>query len=224
MNNNKKQNKPEQSHSVRVPIGGDSSGRIHSAEFIISNTEWKKCPETNLPEYAFIGRSNVGKSSLINMLANRKDLAKTSSKPGKTLLINHFLINEQWYLVDLPGYGYATASKSMREKLKKIIESYILFRAQLTNLFVLIDSRHESQKIDLEFMQWLGESEIPFSIIFTKKDKLSHAKFTENIENYKKKLSEEWEELPPMFYTSSEKREGKEELLNYIDKINESLR
>lgn len=196
---------------------------IKSAEFIISNTEWKKCPETNLPEYAFIGRSNVGKSSLINMLTNRKDLAKTSSKPGKTLLINHFLINTEWYLVDLPGYGYATASKSMREKLKKIIESYILFRRQLTNLFVLIDCRHEPQKIDLEFMQWLGESGIPFSIIFTKKDKLSNTKFSENVEAYKKKLSEEWEEFPPMFYTSSEKREGKEELLNYINEINVSL-
>lgn len=196
---------------------------IKSAEFIISNTDYRKCPETKLPEYAFIGRSNVGKSSLINMLTNRKDLAKTSSKPGKTLLINHFLINDEWYLVDLPGYGYATASKTMREKLKKIIESYILFREQLTNLFVLIDSRHEPQKIDLDFMQWLGENGIPFSIIFTKKDKLSARQFTENIDSYKKKLSEDWEELPPIFYTSSEKRIGKEELLEYIDGINKSL-
>ena len=196
---------------------------IKTAEFIISNTDWKKCPDSKLPEYAFIGRSNVGKSSLINMLTNRKDLAKTSSKPGKTLLINHFLINSEWYLVDLPGYGYATASKSMREKLKKIIDSYILFREQLTNLFVLIDCRHEPQKIDLEFLQWMGENGIPFSIVFTKKDKLTNAKFSENIESYKKKLSEEWEELPPMFFTSAEKREGKEILLDYIDEINKSL-
>jgi GTP-binding protein len=195
---------------------------IKTAEFIISNTDWRKCPETTLPEYAFIGRSNVGKSSLINMLTNRKDLAKTSSKPGKTLLINHFLIDGKWYLVDLPGYGYATASKSMREKLKKIIESYILFRAQLTNLFVLLDCRHEPQKIDLEFMQWLGESNVPFSIVFTKKDKLSASKFAENIEKYKVQLSETWEELPPIFYTSSEKKVGKEELLNYIDEINKN--
>ncbi len=196
---------------------------IKSAEFIMSNTDYRKCPSDNLPEYAFIGRSNVGKSSLINMLTNRKDLAKTSSKPGKTLLINHFLIDQSWYLVDLPGYGYATASKSMREKLKKIIESYILFREQLTNLFVLVDSRHEPQKIDVEFMEWLGESGIPFSIVFTKKDKLSNSKFAENIASYKQQLSEQWEELPPMFYTSSEKKEGKEELLSYIDTINHSL-
>lgn len=197
---------------------------IKTADFVISNTDWRKCPETNLPEYAFIGRSNVGKSSLINMLTNRRDLAKTSSKPGKTLLINHFLINEEWYLVDLPGYGYATASKTMREKLKKIIESYILFRAQLTNLFVLIDCRHEPQKIDMDFMQWLGENGVPFSIVFTKKDKLSSAKFLENIEKYKQKLEENWEELPPIFFTSSEKRQGKDELLNYVDEINVSLK
>ena len=196
---------------------------IKTAEFIISNTEWQKCPETTLPEYAFIGRSNVGKSSLINMLTNRHGLAKTSSKPGKTLLINHFLIDKTWYLVDLPGYGYATASKTMREKLKRIIESYILFRAQLTNLFVLIDCRHEPQKIDLEFMQWLGESGIPFSIVFTKKDKLSTAKFAENIAKYKAQLSETWEELPPIFYTSAEKKEGKEELLGYIHDINKGV-
>ncbi len=221
MNNQEKKN---QFHNAKNSPNGELGNNIHSAEFIISNTEWRKCPETDLPEYAFIGRSNVGKSSLINMLTNRKDLAKTSSKPGKTLLINHFLINNEWYLVDLPGYGYATASKTMREKLKKIIESYILFRTQLTNLFVLIDSRHEPQKIDLEFMQWLGESSVPFSIVFTKKDKLSTSKFALNIENYKNKLSEEWEELPPMFYTSAEKRDGKEELLNYIHEINTSLK
>lgn len=197
---------------------------IKSAEFTISNTDYRKCPDSHVPEYAFIGRSNVGKSSLINMLTNRKDLAKTSSKPGKTLLINHFWINGEWFLVDLPGYGYATASKSMRDKLKRIIESYILFREQLTNLFVLVDSRHEPQRIDLEFMQWLGESGVPFSIVFTKKDKLSNARFAENVENYKKKLAETWEELPPMFFTSSEKREGREELLDYIDSINKELK
>lgn len=197
---------------------------IKSAEFTISNTDYRKCPDSHVPEYAFIGRSNVGKSSLINMLTNRKDLAKTSSKPGKTLLINHFWINGEWFLVDLPGYGYATASKSMRDKLKRIIESYILFREQLTNLFVLVDSRHEPQRIDLEFMQWLGESGVPFSIVFTKKDKLSNARFAKNVENYKKKLAETWEELPPMFFTSSEKREGREELLDYIDSINKELK
>ncbi len=197
---------------------------IKTAEFSISNTDVRKCPAGHFPEYAFIGRSNVGKSSLINMLTNRKDLAKTSSKPGKTLLINHFWINGEWYLVDLPGYGYATASKSTRDKLKRIIESYILFREQLTNLFVLIDSRHEPQRIDLEFMQWLGESNVPFAIVFTKKDKLGSARFNENIEAYKQKLLETWEELPPMFFTSSEKREGRDELLDYIDRINRELK
>ena len=197
---------------------------IKTAEFSISNTDVRKCPAGHFPEYAFIGRSNVGKSSLINMLTNRKDLAKTSSKPGKTLLINHFWINGEWYLVDLPGYGYATASKSTRDKLKRIIESYILFREQLTNLFVLIDSRHEPQRIDLEFMQWLGESHVPFAIVFTKKDKLGSARFNENIEAYKQKLLETWEELPPMFFTSSEKREGRDELLDYIDRINRELK
>ena len=197
---------------------------IKTAEFSISNTDVRKCPAGHFPEYAFIGRSNVGKSSLINMLTNRKDLAKTSSKPGKTLLINHFWINGEWYLVDLPGYGYATASKSTRDKLKRIIESYILFREQLTNLFVLIDSRHEPQRIDLEFMQWLGESHVPFAIVFTKKDKLGSTRFNENIEAYKQKLLETWEELPPMFFTSSEKREGRDELLDYIDRINLELK
>ena len=197
---------------------------IKTAEFSISNTDVRKCPAGHFPEYAFIGRSNVGKSSLINMLTNHKDLAKTSSKPGKTLLINHFWINGEWYLVDLPGYGYATASKSTRDKLKRIIESYILFREQLTNLFVLIDSRHEPQRIDLEFMQWLGESHVPFAIVFTKKDKLGSTRFNENIEAYKHKLLETWEELPPMFFTSSEKREGRDELLDYIDRINLELK
>jgi GTP-binding protein len=196
---------------------------IKSAEFIISNTDFKKCPEGNLPEYAFIGRSNVGKSSLINMLCNRKDLAMTSSKPGKTLLINHFMINNNWYLVDLPGYGYATTGKKMRDKLQEIIESYILYREQLTCLFLLIDSRHEPQKIDLDFMQWMGENGIPFSIVFTKQDKLSHAQQMSNLKVYKDKLEEQWEELPEIFITSSEKRQGRDELLNYIDNINKNL-
>jgi len=197
---------------------------IKSAEFVISNTDYLKCPESQLPEYAFIGRSNVGKSSLINMLCNRKDLAMTSSKPGKTLLINHFLINNNWHLVDLPGYGYATTGKKMRDKLQEIIENYILNREQLTCLFLLIDCRHEPQKIDLEFMEWLGENEIPFSIVFTKLDKLSHVKAVESIRVYKEKLIEQWEELPPIFETSSEKRLGRDELLGYIEEINKSLK
>jgi GTP-binding protein len=196
---------------------------IKSAEFVISNTDYQKCPESKLPEYAFIGRSNVGKSSLINMLCNRKDLAMTSSKPGKTLLINHFLINNNWHLVDLPGYGYATTGKKMRDKLQDIIENYILNREQLTCLFLLIDCRHEAQKIDLEFMEWLGENGIPFSIVFTKLDKLSHVKGVENIRAYKDKLEEQWEELPPIFLTSSEKRLGRDELLGYIEGINKTL-
>jgi len=196
---------------------------IKSAEFIISNTDYLKCPDSRLPEYAFIGRSNVGKSSLINMLCDRKGLAMTSSKPGKTLLINHFLINKNWHLVDLPGYGYATTGKKMREQLQEIIENYILNREQLTCLFLLIDSRHEPQKIDLEFMEWLGENGVPFSIVFTKLDKLSHVKGVESIRVYKEKLSEQWEELPPIFITSSEKRTGRDELLGYIDEITKGL-
>ena len=197
---------------------------IKSAEFVISNTDYLKCPDSRLPEYAFIGRSNVGKSSLINMLCNRKDLAMTSSKPGKTLLINHFLINNNWHLVDLPGYGYATTGKKMRDQLKNIIESYILNREQLTCLFLLIDCRHEPQKIDLEFMEWLGENGVPFSIVFTKLDKLSHVKGVESIRAYNEKLEEQWEELPPIFLTSSEKRTGRDEVLGYIEEINKSLK
>ncbi len=196
---------------------------IKSAEFVISNTDYKKCPESRMPEYAFIGRSNVGKSSLINMLTNKKGLAMTSSKPGKTLLINHFLINNNWHLVDLPGYGYATTGKKMREKLKSIIEDYILFREQLTAVFLLIDSRLEAQQIDLDFMAWLGENGIPFSIVFTKLDKLSNSRARENTDAYKAKLQEQWEELPPIFLTSSEKRQGRDELLNYIESINKTL-
>ena len=196
---------------------------IKSAEVIISNTDYLKCPDSRLPEYAFIGRSNVGKSSLINMLCDRKGLAMTSSKPGKTLLINHFLINKNWHLVDLPGYGYATTGKKMREQLQEIIENYILNREQLTCLFLLIDCRHEPQKIDLEFMEWLGENDVPFSIVFTKLDKLSHVKGVESIRVYKEKLSEQWEELPPIFITSSEKRTGRDELLGYIEEITKGL-
>ena len=196
---------------------------IKSAEFVVSNTDVKKCPEGIKPEYAFIGRSNVGKSSLINMITGKKGLAMTSSKPGKTQLINHFIINDSWYLVDLPGYGYAQRGKEGRENIRRIIEDYILEREQLTNLFVLLDCRLEAQKIDLEFMEWLGENGIPFSIVFTKIDKLGGGKLRENLNAYTKKLLESWEELPPILLTSSEKKEGKEELLNYIDEITKSL-
>ncbi|MCL2597868.1 MAG: ribosome biogenesis GTP-binding protein YihA/YsxC [Paludibacter sp.] len=192
---------------------------IKSAEFVISNTDWRKCPNSQLPEFAFVGRSNVGKSSLINMLTNRKGLAMTSSKPGKTLLINHFLINNKWFLVDLPGYGYVTQSKTIRQNLKEIIRNYMLYRQQMTNLFVLIDCRLAPQQIDIEFITWLGEKEIPFCIVFTKIDKLSKGKLTENIDFYKQKLLETWEELPPIFITSAQTAEGKTELLNYIEQI-----
>ncbi|MCD8264574.1 MAG: ribosome biogenesis GTP-binding protein YihA/YsxC [Tannerellaceae bacterium] len=195
---------------------------IKSAEFVISNTDVKKCPDSQLPEYAFIGRSNVGKSSLINMLTGKKGLAMTSQKPGKTQLINHFIINDNWYLVDLPGYGYAQRGKEGWENIRRIIEDYILEREQLTNLFVLLDSRHEPQKIDLEFMEWLGENGIPFSIIFTKIDKLSNSKVKENLRIYTEKLLETWEELPPIFLSSSEKKAGKEEILGYIADINKN--
>jgi GTP-binding protein len=193
---------------------------IKSAVFVISNTDVRKCPEGRLPEYAFIGRSNVGKSSLINMITNHKGLAMTSQKPGKTQLINHFLINDNWYLVDLPGYGFAQRGKEGRDNIRKIIENYILEREQLTNLFVLIDCRHDPQKIDLEFMEWLGENDIPFSIVFTKTDKIGKGKLAENIETYRNKMFETWEELPPFFVSSSEKKEGRDEILNYINEIN----
>lgn len=196
---------------------------IQAAEFIISNTDHHKCPQDGKPEYAFIGRSNVGKSSLINMLTNRKGLAMTSSTPGKTMLINHFLINGEWYLVDLPGYGYARRGKEGREKLRVIIEDYILEREVLTSLFVLVDSRHEPQKIDLEFMEWLGENGIPFALIFTKADKQGSGKLLMNVNAYKEKMLESWEELPPIFVTSSEKGQGRAELLDYINQINLSL-
>lgn len=196
---------------------------INSADFIISNTDVKLCPAGNFPEYAFIGRSNVGKSSLINMLTRKKGLAMTSSTPGKTMLINHFLVNSKWFMVDLPGYGFAKRSKQQQEGIEKIISDYILMREQMTNLFVLIDCRLEPQQIDLEFIEWLGENGVPFSIIFTKADKLSHQRLKENVKAYCDRLSEEWEELPPYFITSSEKGVGRNEVLDYIDNINKSL-
>ncbi|MDY5119797.1 MAG: ribosome biogenesis GTP-binding protein YihA/YsxC [Muribaculaceae bacterium] len=197
---------------------------IKTAEFVISNTDFRKCPDTGLPEYAFIGRSNVGKSSLINMLTGRSGLAKTSQTPGKTMLINHFIINKSWYIVDLPGYGYAQRGKKAQEQLREIIESYILGRTEMTNLFLLIDSRHAPQKIDLEFMDWLGENEVPFSIVFTKLDKLGVNAGKLKIEEYKKVLLERWEELPPIFATSSEDGRGRDEILDYIEQINTSLK
>lgn len=196
---------------------------IKSAEFIISNSRVEKCPTTGLPEYAFIGRSNVGKSSLINMLTARKGLAMTSQKPGKTQLINHFIINDAWYLVDLPGYGYARLGKDSRDSLRRMIEDYVLERKELVLLFVLLDCRHEPQKIDLEFIQWLGEEGVPFALVFTKADKLSKGRLAANVEAYKAKLREEWEELPPIFVTSSEERMGRDELLGYIEGINTTL-
>lgn len=196
---------------------------IKSAEFIISNAVVSKCPDTNNPEYAFIGRSNVGKSSLINMLTGRSKLAKTSATPGKTMLINHFLINNEWYLVDLPGYGYAKRSKKDKDKLEIMISSYILKREQMINLFLLIDCRHEPQKIDLEFMEWLGENGVPFSIVFTKADKLGGGKLKQNISHYLKELKKQWEELPPYFITSSENKTGRQEILDYIEQINKEV-
>lgn len=196
---------------------------ITSAEFVISNTDVKKCPAGTFPEYAFIGRSNVGKSSLINMLTARKGLAMTSATPGKTMLINHFLINKNWYLVDLPGYGYARRGQKGKDQIRTIIEDYILEREQMTNLFLLIDSRLEPQKIDLEFMEWLGENGIPFSIIFTKADKLKSGRLKMNINAYLRELSKQWEELPPYFISSSESRTGRTEILDYIENINKDL-
>lgn len=193
---------------------------INNARFVISNTDVKKCPPESRHEYAFIGRSNVGKSSLINMLTGRKGLAMTSATPGKTMFINHFLVNDSWYIVDLPGYGYAQRGKSSRDGLRKIIENYILNRMQMTNLFVLIDSRHAPQKIDVEFFEWLGENGVPFSIVFTKVDKLSKEAAKRNINNYCDYLLESWEELPPIFVTSSETKTGRENILDYIEQLN----
>ncbi len=197
---------------------------IKSAEFTLSAPNVGMCPNDTKPEYAFIGRSNVGKSSLINMLCGNKKLAKTSSTPGKTLLINHFIINREWYLVDLPGYGFAKRSKSEIAKLEQMIRGYILGREQLVNVFVLIDIRLEPQKIDLEFMEWLGVSSIPFSIVFTKADKLSTGKVHQNVDNYIKAMLETWEEMPPYFITSSEKGDGRDAVLDYIAQINQSLK
>ena len=197
---------------------------IKQAEFSLSAPVVSMCPKDTKPEYAFIGRSNVGKSSLINMLTNNKKLAKTSSTPGKTLLINHFIINKEWYLVDLPGYGYAKRSKKEVDKLDQMIRGYILQRHQLVNVFVLVDVRLEPQKIDLEFIEWLGLSSVPFAIVFTKGDKLTPNKARQAVEDYKKKLLETWEELPPIFLTSAEKKEGRDEVLGYIEQINKELK
>ncbi len=193
---------------------------INSARFVISAPDEKKCPSDMRHEYAFIGRSNVGKSSLINMLLGRKDLAKTSSTPGKTMLINHFLVNDEWVVVDLPGYGYAARSKADRAKLENMIQDYILNRRQMTNLFVLVDSRHAPQRIDMEFMEWLGENGVPFSIVFTKLDKLTSTAAKKATEVYLAALLERWEELPPVFRTSSQDRRGREAILDYIEEMN----
>jgi len=197
---------------------------IKTADYSVSSPSVSQCPKDDKPEYAFIGRSNVGKSSLINMLTGRKHLAKTSATPGKTLLINHFIINKEWYLVDLPGYGYAKRSKTQRDKLEQMIAQYMLQREQLTNVFVLIDVRHDPQLIDREFIDWLGQSGIPFSIVFTKADKLAPTKVRPAAEAWMEKLRDTWEDLPPYFITSSESRLGREELLDYIEQINNGLK
>lgn len=197
---------------------------VKTAEFVISAPVVNMCPADTKPEYAFIGRSNVGKSSLINMLCRNKKLAKTSATPGKTLLINHFIINKEWYLVDLPGYGYAKRSKTEIAKLDRMIRGYILQRHQIVSVFVLVDVRLEPQAIDVEFINWLGQSGVPFCIVFTKADKLSQGKVNTNVEEYKRKLLETWEELPPYIVTSSENKQGRDELLEYIEKINKELK
>lgn len=196
---------------------------IKSAEFVVSNTQVAKCPAGDLPEYAFIGRSNVGKSSLINMLTGRNKLAMTSATPGKTLLINHFLINKSWHLVDLPGYGYAKRSKREQDRLSRIIRDYILLRPQLTSLFVLIDVRHAPQPVDMRFIEWLGENGVPFALVFTKADKMPKAEVGKNVSAYLAQLSEQWEKLPPHFVTSSAKAQGRDDILDYIDGVNRSL-
>lgn len=194
--------------------------KIQNAEFITSSTDERQCPKPDKPEYAFIGRSNVGKSSLINMLTSRKKLAKISTSPGKTITMNHFLINKEWYLVDLPGYGFAKRSKTERARWEKMIKNYLLTRPNLLSVFLLVDLRIEPQKIDLEFMEWLGTSQLPFVIVFTKADKVANAKIEAFVERYKKTLLENWEEVPPMLITSSQTARGKDELLNYIRKTN----
>ena len=197
---------------------------VKKAEFVISSPTYIQCPKDTKPEYAFIGRSNVGKSSLINMLCGKKNMAKTSATPGKTLLINHFIVNNEWYIVDLPGYGYAKQSKTVRQKLEQMISSYILQRSQLMNVFVLIDIRHEQQLIDREFVDWLGQSSIPFCIVFTKADKIGPNKAKANADKWMKQLEDTWEELPPYFITSSEKKIGRDEVLGYIEKINKEIK
>lgn len=197
--------------------------KINKAEFVISNTKPDNCPIPDRPEYAFIGRSNVGKSSLINMLTGHSKLAKTSGRPGKTQLINHFMINDSWYLVDLPGYGFAKASKSERKKWEEFIQRYLITRKNLVNTFVLIDSRLEPQKIDLEFMEWCGIKGIPFSMVFTKIDKLSSSALQKNLAAYKKEMLKLWEEMPPVFTTSAESKFGQEKLLNYIGQLNDGI-
>ena len=198
--------------------------KINKAEFVISNTDVRKAPQEPLPEYAFIGRSNVGKSSLINMLTNQKKLAKTSGTPGKTQLINHFKINDNWFLVDLPGYGYARTSKTTRKKFQKLITDYFEKRRNLVNAFVLVDVRHEPQKIDMEFMRWLGEHQIPFSIVFTKTDKLSSNELGKNLKKYKLKFLKKWETMPESFITSAVSKLGKDEIINYIERLNDMVR
>src|ERR1043166_8591869 len=197
---------------------------IRSAEFVISNTDVAKCPAPVLPEYAFIGRSNVGKSSLINMTTGKKNMAKTSATPGKTRLINNFRINNIWYLVDLPGYGFAKVSKTEKATWDKMIRDYLLKRKNLMNVFVLVDSRLDPQKIDVTFINWLGEKQVPFSIVFTKSDKLKKQQIIFSVEQYKKELRKFWEELPPLFITSAEKKTGRDELLNYIEEINKNFK
>lgn len=196
---------------------------ISSASFVISNTNVENCPKADLPEFAFIGRSNVGKSSLINMLMHQKNLAKTSSKPGKTLLINHFLVNNAWYLVDLPGYGYAKVSLKQREKLHRMISDYVLKRSNLQCLFVLVDARHQPQDIDLEFLEFLGENQVPFALVFTKTDKCNKTELNLNIENYRKRLLESWDSLPPLFMSSAGRKQGRTELLDYLTQILKDL-
>jgi GTP-binding protein len=197
--------------------------KIKKAEFVISNTEYKKGPEDGKPEYAFIGRSNVGKSSLINMLTDKKKLAKTSGRPGKTQLINHFIINDEWYIVDLPGYGYAKASKQSRAQWERFIVEYLTNRKSLVTIFVLLDSRLEPQKIDIEFMNWCGEKQLPFSMVFTKTDKLSSTALQKNLAKYKKEMVKQWAELPPVFITSAESKFGQEKMLNYIGELNTAI-